>query len=135
MNVIIPELDLYELRKFAITTAGLLAIIFGAVLPWLFGAAWPWWPWLIAAVLALWGLLHSASLRPVYRVWMRVALLLGKVNSVLLLGIIFMLVISPAGVIMRLFGYDPLKRGFDMKTESYRKPGAARSQNHMEKPY
>ena len=35
------------------------------------------------------------------------------------MGAIFYLAITPFGVVMRLIGKDPLRRGFDRKAESY----------------
>ncbi|MEK6744934.1 MAG: SxtJ family membrane protein [Nitrospirota bacterium] len=135
MDTTIVELVPKDLRKLAFTTAGLLAGLFGVILPWSVGYAWPLWPWMLASALALWGLLWPASLRPVYRGWMGLALALGKLNSTLLLGIVFLFLFTPAGVIMRLFGYDPLLRRYAAHARSYRKPSVAPSRSNMERPY
>jgi hypothetical protein len=131
----IPELNPPGLRNFALSAAGMLTGVFGVAVPWWFGHAWPVWPWIAAGMLALWGLARPASLRPIYRAWMGLALVLGRMNSVLLLGVVFLLFITPAGVIMRLFGYDPLQRRFPSVMTSCRKPSVDPSPNQMEKPY
>lgn len=61
---------------------------------------------------ALWaaGFLIPGSLGPVYRGWMRFALLLSKITTPILMGIVFFLVIGPIGSLMRLFGKNPMKR-------------------------
>ena len=44
---------------------------------------------------------------------------IGFVVSHLFLGIVFYLVLSPVGLVMRLFGRDPLHRTFDREAASY----------------
>lgn len=129
------ELSPGGLRKFSLIAAGLIAGVFGLAMPWLYGHSRSLWPWIIAAVLVLWGLLLPASLRLVYRAWMSLALVLAKVNSYLLLSLVFIFIISPAGILMRLLGYDPLQRKFLGQAVSYRKTSAAKKTDHMQKPY
>ena len=52
MTAPIPELDHAGLRRFGLTTGALIAGIFGLLLPWLFDARYPAWPWLAAALAA-----------------------------------------------------------------------------------
>ena len=49
-------------------------------------------------------------LRPLFRLWMKFAAVLGKFNAMLLLTIIFLLIILPMGLIMRILRKDPMKR-------------------------
>lgn len=135
MNENIPDLDPGDLRKFGLTAGGFIAVILGLALPWLYGHPRPLWPWIVGAVLVLWSLILPANLRLVYRGWMRFALIVGKVNSYLLLSIIFIFVFSLAGIVMRLFGYDPLHRTFLTHAGSYRKPSITKKRDHMEEPY
>jgi len=135
MNNEIKDLDTAGLRRFALTTAGMVASMFGVVLPLLFRKNWPFWPWVMALVLMLWGQLLPATLRLPYRGWMRLALLLGWLNSMLLLSSMFICVISPAGILMRLFGYDPLRLRYAAHLASYRKASVSPLRKHMEKPY
>ena len=43
-----------------------------------------------------------------------------KVIAPILLGIVFFLVILPIGLVMRLLRIDPMARGFDAESDSYR---------------
>ena len=131
----IPELDAKGLRHFALTSGGIVAALFGLILPWLFGFDRPLWPWVLAAVLGAWGLAAPTSLRPVYRGWMQLGLLISRVTTPLVLGIVFYLVFLPMGLIMRLFGYDPLHRQFEPGTESYRESSHQASPESMERPF
>lgn len=129
------ELDAKGLRRFAFAAAGLVAAVFGFALPWVYGYARPSWPMITASALTVWGLLHPGSLRYLYHGWMKLSLFLGRVNSYMLLTIVFYLVIVPAGMVMRLAGHDPMRRRIGTSARSYRKESDLLSPNHMEKPY
>jgi len=58
-------------------------------------------------------------LRPIYVGWMKFAFVLGWINTRLILGIFFYLILTPVGLIMRLFGRDPLHRKFDRDATTY----------------
>ncbi len=106
-----------EIRKFGI----LFTVVFGLLasyLAWKGNAAWPWL--LGAAVLFLAaGLFFHAILRPMYIGWMKFAFVLGWINTRLILGIFFYLILTPVGLLMRLIGRDALHRKFDRKASTY----------------
>jgi len=131
----IPELDRAGLRRFALTTAAIITLLFGLLLPWLFAAGWPIWPWPLAAVLALWGLVAPSGLRPVYRGWMRFGLVLSRLTTPLILSLVFFLLFVPIGLAMRLFGRDPMRRRLQPEAESYREPSQPISPDSFERPY
>ncbi|MBK5970227.1 MULTISPECIES: SxtJ family membrane protein [Thiorhodovibrio] len=131
----IPELDARGLRQFALTTSAIVAVLFGLILPWLIGHGWPLWPWIIAAVLSLWGLIAPRSLRPVYRGWMHFGLLLNRITSPLILGLVYFVIFVPAGLLMRVFAKDPMQRRRDPRAASYRCPSTPASIDSLEKPY
>jgi len=131
----IVELDAKGLRQFGLMMAGFIAGVFGLVLPWLWGKTFPLWPWGVGAVFAVWALAAPATLNPVYRGWMRVALLIGNVINRIVLGVVFFLVMWPIGLIMRLRGKDPMRRTLDADAESYRVPSQSRPSKHMERPF
>lgn len=131
----IRELDRKGLREFAFVTAGLFGGLFGVVLPWLFNAAYPGWPWLLGGVLVAWGLLAPQTLRPLYRTWMRFGLLLNRITTPLVLGIVFYLVVFPIGFIMRLTGRDPMTRRFDDDVDSYRVTSRKPQRENAERPF
>jgi hypothetical protein len=64
----------------------------------------------IAVTLAVAGTFAPAVLVVPNRWWMRLARVLGWINSRVLLTVFFFLVITPAGLLMRLVGRDPLER-------------------------
>jgi hypothetical protein len=131
----IPELDRAGLRRFGLVLAGMFAGVFGLALPWLFAYGMPWWPWLLALVLATWSLLAPDSLRAPYHVWMRFGLAIGRVMSVLVLGVVYLAIVAPLGLLMRVFGRDPMLRRLDRSCETYRQASQDRKPNHLENPF
>jgi hypothetical protein len=72
-----------------------------------------------AAFMTLFALLFRPSiLWPLYNVWLKISRVIGKYNSAMILGLIYFLVISPAGFILRLVGRNAAKRKVG-KGESY----------------
>lgn len=67
------------------------------------------WYWIAVAVsLAIATALFPRIWAPVLRVWMPIAHLLGWINTRIILGAVFFIMIVPMAGLMRLFGYDPL---------------------------
>jgi Kef-type K+ transport system membrane component KefB len=130
-----PELDRKGLREFGIVTGGIVAVLFGLFFPWLLERDLPLWPWVFAGALALWALVAPQSLRPLYRLWMRLGLLLSRVTTPVILGIVFFFVILPMALVMRLTGHDPMARRFDDRAESYRVPSHPPKRENMERPF
>ncbi|HEX7419739.1 MAG TPA: SxtJ family membrane protein [Thermoanaerobaculia bacterium] len=62
----------------------------------------------VAAVFALSALVAPAMLAPIRRWWMRFAEILGWINTRILLILIFYLVVTPLGLVMRVFRRPPL---------------------------
>lgn len=131
----IPELDRKGLREFAFVTGGILAVLFGLLFPWLLESNYPLWPWLLAGLLGGWGLIAPLSLQPVYRAWMKLGLLLSRITTPLILGIVFYGLILPMGLVMRLLGRDPMARRFDNAADSYRVKHPKRPRENVERPF
>jgi hypothetical protein len=130
----IKELDAKGLREFALTTGGIVAVLFGLFFPWLLERPTPRWPWVITAVLVAWGLVAPTSLRPVYRGWMKFGLVMSKITTPIIMGAVFFLVLTPMGFVRRLVGKDSLSRAFD-RSESYRVPSRKAPAKNLEKPF
>ena len=129
------KLDKKQLRTFGLMTGGIVAGLFGLLFPWIFGAAYPYWPWVVAVVLAVWSLALPASLDPVYRRWMKLGEVLSRITTPVILGIVFYAVFTPVGLVMRLVRHDPMKRPLDTQLESYRTPSRKVPKENVERPY
>ncbi|HLF10880.1 MAG TPA: SxtJ family membrane protein [Gammaproteobacteria bacterium] len=130
----IPELDRNGLRRFALTTGGIVAVLFGLFFPWLLERSIPIWPWVVAGVLVAWGLIAPSSLRPVYRGWMIFGLLLNKVMSPLIMSLLFFLAITPMGLVRRMFGHAVPKHR-DAAAKSYRIASKKANPEDLERPF
>jgi hypothetical protein len=75
--------------------------------------------WGAGVLVGLGGLLFPPLARPVYIAMMALALPIGMVVSTVLMTLIYYLVLTPIGLVMRLVGYDPLRRGLDPAASSY----------------
>ncbi len=124
-----------ELRNFGLIFGAFIPLVFGLVLPFLFSGAYRLWPWVVGAVFVVWALLHPASLALVHKTWMRIGLVLNYINTRIILGIVFYLLLFPLGGIMRLFGWDAMHRKFSSEAESYRINSQQRDKTHITRPY
>ena len=132
---LIPELDRKGLRDFGLTTGGIVAVLFGLLLPWLLGRGFPVWPWVIAAVLAVWGLAAPATLRPVYRGWMRFGILLSKITIPIIMSVVFFVMITPIGLVRRLFGSGSMPKQPSATAQTYRVPSAKADPENLGRPF
>ena len=73
------------------------------------------WSFVIAIIFLILGLINSKVLTPLNKLWFKFGLLLGKVISPLIMGIIFFLVVTPTALIMRIIGKDLLNLKFNNK--------------------
>lgn len=130
----IPILDAQGLRSFGLITGAIVAALFGVAFPFVWGFSWPFWPWVVFAILAIWAIVHPTSLNPVYRGWMRIGMLVGKVTTPIVLTLAFVIAILPGAIVMRIVGKDPMRRRFD-RDESYRVKSKQPKIKNMDKPY
>ena len=72
----------------------------------------------ISIIFLILGLINSNILKPLNFLWMKFGIFLGKIVSPLLMAIIFFLVVTPIGLIMRLLGKDLINLKFN-KSKSY----------------
>jgi hypothetical protein len=110
----VPPATPRDLRRFALTVGGAFALL-GALLL-LRTRAVGWAALAIGTVLAAAGVVAPRRLGPVQRGWMRVALAISRVTTPIFMGIVYFLVLTPTGLVMRLVGRRPLARPRDATT-------------------
>ena len=76
------------------------------------------WSVIISLLFLVLGLLNSKILNPLNNLWFKFGIFLGKIISPLIMGIIFFLVVTPIGFIMRLLGKDILNLKYN-ENKSY----------------
>ena len=67
------------------------------------------WSLIISSAFLLLGLKNSKILTPLNILWFKFGMLLGKYVSPIVMGLVFFLVVTPTGIIMRIFNKDLLK--------------------------
>ena len=65
------------------------------------------------------GILNSKILTPLNKVWFKFGIILGKIISPIIMGIIFFLVVTPIGLLMKILGKDLLKLKYNKKDNTY----------------
>ena len=76
------------------------------------------WSLILSLVFLILGLLNSKILYPLNKIWFKFGLLLGRFVSPLVMAIIFFLVVTPIGLLMRILNKDLLNLKFN-KSKSY----------------
>ena len=76
------------------------------------------WSLIVSTVFLFLGLINSKILTPLNKIWFRFGLLLGRIVSPVIIGVIFFFVVTPTALIMRLIGKDLLNLKFN-KHKSY----------------
>lgn len=91
---------------------------------------------IIGPALVLLGLVFPRALVLPNRVWMAFAEVLSFVTTRIILGFVFFAIVTPIGVVKRLFGWDPLHRRA-AASDSYWKPYSERQRDphHYEKMF
>ncbi|WP_440690258.1 SxtJ family membrane protein [Candidatus Pelagibacter sp. HIMB1782] len=71
------------------------------------------WSLIISIIFLFLGLINSKILNPFNKLWFKFGIFLGKIISPLVMGIIFFLVVTPIGLLMRLLNKDLLNLRFN----------------------
>ena len=93
--------------------------LIGWLIPFIYGHSFKFWTLLIAIPILFFRFLDISKLRYFYLIWMRLGFVLGWINSRIILGLVFLIVLVPISFMMKIFGHDPimLKK---TKTNSYK---------------
>ena len=67
------------------------------------------WSLIISFIFFVLGLINSKLLTPLNKLWFKFGILLGNIIAPIVMGIVFFLVVTPTGLIMRFFRKDILK--------------------------
>ena len=102
-------MDKKQLREFGLIIGFGFPILIGWIIPALLGYAFRIWTLWIALPFLILGFLKPRLLFYPYKGWMLLGLVLGWINSRIILGLVFFLVLQPIALIMKFVGYDPLK--------------------------
>lgn len=119
-----------ELRHFGLLVGGVFSVI--GLWPIVFRSDSPrWWALVLGGALMLLGGIAPHSLQQIHAGWMKIGHVLGAINTKIILGLIYYLLIVPMGMVMRLMGKDSMHRTLDREGNTYRVVRAPRPRQHM----
>ena len=105
------EVKISSNRSFGIVFFVVFLII--ATYPLINGDELRLWSLIISIVFLFLGLVNSKILNPLNKLWFKFGIFLGKIISPLVMGIIFFLIVTPIGLLMRLLNKDLLNLRFN----------------------
>ena len=73
------------------------------------------WSLVISLIFLLLGLINSKILTPVNKIWFKFGIFLGNIISPIIMAIVFFLIVTPIGLIMRVLRKDLLNLKFNTK--------------------
>ena len=124
------EFSLKDLRSFGLIVGGIFLAL----------GTWPLlrhhsearaWAIVLSVLLVLPATLCPRLLIWPYKLWMRGGAMLGYVNTRIILGCLFLLLVTPFGLLKRLFGKASLTLGFDKTLETYAISVKPRATSHF----
>jgi O-antigen/teichoic acid export membrane protein len=128
------EITSKQLRSFGFTVGGIFAVI--AVWPFIVRSDDPrWWAMMVAGCLLVPAVVFPKSLVWVYKGWMAVGHVMGWINTRIILGVVFYVIVTPIGMIRRWLGKDPMGRRLRPDLDSYRVVRKPRPPSHLTKQY
>ena len=110
------EVKIGSNRSFGIVFSIVFLLI--ALYPLINGENLRLWSLIISIVFIVLGIINSNLLKPLNKLWFKFGLLLGKIISPFVMGIIFFVVVTPIAILMRLLRKDLLNLKFN-KNNSY----------------
>ena len=111
-----------QLREYGFLIGFGFPIIIGWLIPFINGDFFRVWTLFISIPFLIIGILKPSLLFYPYKTWMLIGVALGWVNSRIILGLIFLFVLLPISLIMKIFGYDPLRKKNKGNEISFREP-------------
>ena len=72
-----------------------------------------YWSLFVSFIFLVLGLMNSKILSPLNLLWFKFGLLLGKIVSPFVMGIIFFVVVTPISILLKIFGKDVLNLKFN----------------------
>ena len=77
------------------------------------------WFAIISSIFLILGLMNSKLLTPLNKLWFKFGMILGAIVSPVVMGVVFFLVVTPIGLIMKIMGKDILNKKYDKKKKTY----------------
>ena len=99
-----------ELREFSFVFGIGLPIFIGYVIPLIWGHPFREWTLVVGIIIIIIGMFKPSLLSYPYKSWIRLGNILGWINSRIIFGLVFIFILQPIAFLMKLSGYDPLRK-------------------------
>ena len=97
------------LREFGLLIGFGIPFFIGWLIPFISGHGFRFWSLFIGFPLIIFGVFSPSLLFYPYKAWMKLGFILGWINSRIILGLVFFIVLQPIAILMKFFGHDPLR--------------------------
>ena len=77
------------------------------------------WPVTVSLVFLILGLIKPKLLAPLNKLWFKFGMILGAIVVPVVMGVVFFLVVTPIGLVMKIMGRDLLNKKYDKKKRTY----------------
>jgi len=105
------EIKIGSNRSFGIVFSIVFLLI--SIYPFIYGENIRYWSLIISLIFFILGFLNSRLLTPLNKIWFKIGIFLGRIISPIIMGIIFFFVVTPIGLLMRIFKKDLLNLKFN----------------------
>lgn len=109
-----------KLREFGLLFGFCLPLFFGWLFPLFTGHNFRVWTIFLGSFFISLGFIKPNLLIYPYKIWIKFGNFLGWINSKIILGLIFVLILLPIACLMRLFNHDPLRQNIKNNVVSYK---------------
>ena len=100
------EIKIGSNRSFGIVFCIVFLLV--SIYPLINGENIRYWSLIISLIFLILGFLNSKALTPLNKIWFKFGIFLGRIISPFIIGIIFFFVVTPTGLLMRIFKKDLL---------------------------
>jgi len=121
------------LKHFGLLVGGVFFAVFGLIAPLIKGSTVSVWALAIGGLLLILAVTAPKALAIPYRSWMILGELLGWINSRIILGAVFLLVLTPIGILRRIF--SPSHHRTSTEKNTYRIQSLPRTSQSLERPF
>mgnify|MGYP001187386857 FL=1 len=105
------EIKIGSNRSFGIVFCIVFLLV--SIYPLINGENIRYWSLIISLIFLILGFLNSKALTPLNKIWFKFGIFLGRIISPFIMGIIFFFVVTPTGLLMRIFKKDLLNLKFN----------------------
>ena len=112
-----PNIKISSNRNFGLVFFIVFLIV--SIWPLTYGEPVRFWSAIISSIFLILGLINSKLLSPLNKLWFKFGMILGSIVAPVVMGVVFFLVVTPIGLIMKIMGKDLLNKKYDKKKRTY----------------